>query len=98
MKLLIMMNLILGFNLYAQDSLDKMKVSKEEIYKSLEIMKKEGKISETDYLKSKKELKEMDQAQIEGLNQKAVGIVKKDPDKAKKIYKDMQQEFDKLSK
>lgn len=106
MKLFILIAFIMSFNIFAQDSLDNITVSREEIGKSLEIMRKEGKISEADYLKTKKEFGLMNQGQIDSVTKKAIGIVKKNPDKAESAYKNMQKdnidglqkELDNLSK
>lgn len=70
---------------YAQDDIDPLsnvKVSKEEIFKSLENLKSQGQISADDYEKAKLQLSGMDANQIEGLNQTAVGMVRNNPDKA----------------
>jgi hypothetical protein len=74
---------------FSQDSGVSLKVSKDDIIKSLEMMKKEGKLSDADYIKTKKELGNMDQSQIDSLNDKAVNFVKKNPEKADDMYKSL---------
>lgn len=65
-----------------KDPLEGFSVSKEDIIKSLDSLKKMGKISEEDYQKAKKELGGMSDAQIGALKETAVGMVRNDPDKA----------------
>ena len=106
MKLIILVFFLVSANIFAQDSIGNMKISKEQIANALEIMRSQGKISEEEYLRTKKDLNLMNQGQIDVITKKAVGIAKKDPDKAKKLYKDMHKgnlentnkELDKLSK
>lgn len=72
-------------NLSAQedaDPLSNITVSKEDIVKSLDMLKKQGKISEADYQKAKAELMSMSDSQVNGIKESAVDIVKKDPKKA----------------
>lgn len=106
MKLITLVCFIMSLNVFGQDSLDDIKISKEEIATSLEKMRQEGQVSEADYLRTKKELGLMNQTQIDSLNKKAIGIVKKNPAKAEDASKNMQKdhmdsfhkELDKLSK
>lgn len=78
---LICLAVLVSFRLSAEevlkDPLDGVKVSKDEISKSLEIMKKEGKISAADYEKAKKELSSMNQNDIDSVNKKAIDLVRK---------------------
>lgn len=65
-----------------KDPLEGFTVSKEDIIKSLDGLKKMGKISESDYQKAVKELTSMSDAQVSALKETAVGMVRNDPDKA----------------
>ena len=58
------------------DLLSNIQVSKEDILSSMEMLKKQNKISEADFQKAKKELMDMDTSQLNDLNQKAIGIIK----------------------
>lgn len=64
------------------DPLANIKVSKEDILKSMEALKKQGKISEADYQNAKKELEAMSDSQVNSITDTAVDVIKKDPDKA----------------
>ncbi|MBC7713701.1 MAG: hypothetical protein H7177_10195 [Rhizobacter sp.] len=64
------------------DPLSNISVSKDEIIKSLEMLKKQGKITDADYQKAKKEIAVMTDAQVNGIKDIAVNMVRKDPDKA----------------
>ena len=70
-----------------KDPLSEFSISKDEIAKTLENFRKEGKITEAEYLKTKKDLAGMDDKQVSDLNQKAMGVVKKDPEKANTLIK-----------
>lgn len=98
MKVVFLILLFLSFTVKAEDlgqaSLDSFKVSRVEILQSLEQMKKDGKISDADYIKAKKELGEMDQNKIDGMNKKAKDMIKASPTDAEKMYQD----FDKVLK
>ncbi len=67
------------------DTLSNFSVSKDEILKSLDTLKSQGKISDSDYQKAKKELMGMNDNQVNGIRDKAVELVKKDPKKAADI-------------
>ena len=69
------------------DPLVGIKISKEDILKSMEALKKQGKISEADYQKAIKELEGMNQSQINNITDTAVDVIKKDPDKAMNLLK-----------
>ncbi len=66
---------------------DTMAVSKNEIVKSLENLKKNGQISEEDYQKTKKELLGMSDSQLNGIKKTAEGMIRNDPDKAVELSK-----------
>lgn len=70
------------------DPLVDFKVNKDEILKSLDVLKKDGKISDKDYEEAKKQLLNMNDGQINGLKDKAINMVRKDPDKTVDLYKD----------
>ena len=97
MKLLILVFAVCGFSAFAleelKDSLDGIKISKDEVSKSLDTMRREGKISEADYAKTKQELGSMDQAQIDAINKKAIDLIRKNPD-----LDEVQKDLDNLSK
>lgn len=69
------------------DPLANIKVSKEDILKSMEALKKQGKISDADYQKAIKELEGMNQSQINNITDTAVDVIRKDPDKAMGLLK-----------
>jgi ABC-type dipeptide/oligopeptide/nickel transport system ATPase component len=85
-----------------KDPLVGISVSKAEIAKQLEDFKKQGKISDAEYLETQKLLNAMNESQISDINQKAIGMVRKDPDKAvalanmKKIDNQTQKDADQL--
>lgn len=64
------------------DPLAGISVSKEDILKSMEALKKQGKISDADFETAKKELMGMSDAQIGNITETAVQVIRKDPDKA----------------
>jgi PAB1-binding protein PBP1 len=64
------------------DPLSNINISKEDIIKSLETLKKQGKISDADYEKAKKELSGISDSQIKSITNTAVDVIRKDPDKA----------------
>lgn len=66
---------------------DTMKIPKDEIVKSLDNLKKEGKISDADYQKAKTELLAMSDEQLNGIKKKAEGMIRNDPDKAVDLVK-----------
>lgn len=84
MPKLIVFLMLLPFALPAQDvdPLANIKISKDEISKSLDQLKGQGKISESDYNEAQKELKTMSDAQVGSIKDKAIGLIRKDPDKA----------------
>ncbi|MBC7428350.1 MAG: hypothetical protein H7336_07045 [Bacteriovorax sp.] len=67
------------------DTLSSLTINKDEIFTSLDNLRKEGKISDTEYQKAKKELAGMNDDQIKGIKDKAVTVIKKDPSKAEDI-------------
>lgn len=69
------------------DPLANFQISKSNIFEGLEQLKKMGKISEADYEKAKKELAGMSDAQVGALTDTAIGMVKKNPDKATELLK-----------
>lgn len=88
-KLLITLSAFLMFQtpLSANDDLDTdplvgLSVSKDDIIKSMEALKKQGKISDADFQKAKKELAGMSDSQVNAMTDSAVDIIRKDPDKA----------------
>ena len=64
------------------DPLSNISISKEDIIKGLETLRKQGKISDADYEKAKKELLSISDSQIKSITEKAVDVIRKDPDKA----------------
>lgn len=64
------------------DPLANIKVSKQDIIKSMEALRKQGKISEADFQNAKKELEAMSDTQVNSITDTAVDVIKKDPDKA----------------
>lgn len=64
------------------DPLSNINVSKEDILKSLESLQKQGKISQADLDKAKKELSVLNDSQIKSITDTAVDVIRKDPDKA----------------
>jgi phage-related minor tail protein len=62
------------------DTIKQMKISKSDILASMEQLRKGGQISEADYQKAKKELEAMNDSQIDGIKNKAVGIIEKNPE------------------
>lgn len=70
-----------------QDPLTNFSVSKEEVLKSLDMLKSNGQISEKDYLAAKQQLSGMNASQISALKETAVGMVRNDPDKAVELSK-----------
>jgi hypothetical protein len=64
------------------DPLANFTVSKSEIADSLAKLKASGKISEADYNAAKKELDGMSDSQVGAIKDKAVGLARKNPDKA----------------
>lgn len=90
------LSLIFSFNLSAldepnadtlSDPLVGFQVSKEDIAKSLEVLRAKGTISEADYQKSIKELSGLSNQQITGLTQTAVGMVRNNPEAAEGLVK-----------
>lgn len=86
------------------DPLSNVNISKEELAKSMELLRKENKISEADFQKANKELMGMNDVQISALTQTAVGMIRKNPDKAvdlskadKVDHKEVQKQIDSLS-
>ena len=69
------------------DPLSNLSISKDDIFKSLDNLKKEGKISDADYEKAKLELKAMSDTQVNGMKDTAVNMIRKDPDKAVDLIK-----------
>lgn len=69
------------------DPLANIKVSKQDILLSMEALKKQGKISEADYQKAKKELEAMSDSQVNSITDTAVDVVRKDPDAAVGLLK-----------
>ena len=69
------------------DPLVGIKMSKSDVMQGLEMLKKEGKISNDDYIKAQKELAGMSDAAIDGMKDKAIAVIRKDPDKAVDLYK-----------
>lgn len=79
--------LLLQSPLSANDELDidplaNINVSKEEILKSMEVLRKQGKISNADYDRAKKELSGLSHSQVKSITETAVDVIRKDPDKA----------------
>ena len=74
----------IAFQVNAQDidPLANFTISKDEISQSLDKLRATGKISEADHAAAKKELAQMNDAQVGSIKDKAIGIVRKDPDKA----------------
>lgn len=64
------------------DLLSDFKISKVEIVKSLDNLRKNGQISDAEYEKAKKELGGMSDSQVNAIKETAVGLVKNNPDKA----------------
>ena len=64
------------------DPLTNFTVSKDEIAKSLDILKASGKINNADYEKAKKQLDGMTDNQINKIKETAIEMIKSDPDKA----------------
>lgn len=85
-----------------KDPLEGINISKGEIVKQLDDFKKQGKISEAEYLETQKQLNTMKESEITALNQTAIGMVRKDPDKAvalanmKKIDNETKKDADQL--
>lgn len=75
------------------DTIKQMKISKADILGSMEQLRKNGQISEADYLKAKKELEAMNDAQIDGIRNKAVGIIEKNPEVINQVGKMTPQEI-----
>jgi hypothetical protein len=70
----------------AQDSaMPDFTIKKSEIEKSLKHLLDQGQISESDYKKAMLQLGKMDDGQLNELKDKALGVVKEDPKKAKKM-------------
>ena len=69
------------------DPLTGFTVSKDDIVKGLDHLKSEGKISQADYDKAKSELSGMSDSSVDELKDKAVGIVRNNPDKALELVK-----------
>ncbi len=67
------------------DPLAGFQISKDEIKASLMKLKSEGKVSEADYNKALEELNAMNDGQINAMKDKAVGMVRKNPDKAAEL-------------
>jgi phage-related minor tail protein len=62
------------------DTIKQMKISKADILASMEKLRKGGQISEADYQKAKKELEAMNDSQVDGIRNKAIGIIEKNPE------------------
>jgi hypothetical protein len=69
------------------DPLPNLSISKSEVQKSLENLKNSGKISAADYEVAQKELSTMSDSQLNTIKEKAVGLIRNDPDKALEIAK-----------
>lgn len=69
-----------------KDPLTDFKVDKGEILKSLDQLKKDGKINDKDYNDAKKQLMGMNDSQVNGLKDQAINMVRKNPDKAVELY------------
>lgn len=69
------------------DPLANLKLSKQDILTSMEELKKQGKISEADYQKAKKELEAVSDSQVNSIRDTAVDVVRKDPDAALNLLK-----------
>jgi hypothetical protein len=69
------------------DPLAGIQMSKSDVMQGLEMLKKEGKISNDDYVKAQKQLAGMSDSAISGMKDQAVAIIRKDPDKAVELYK-----------
>ena len=93
MKWFLIFITLISLNVPAEEKIENpfagMQVSKDEISQSLDLLKKEGKISEADYLKSKKALSGMNQSQIDGINKKALNIVIDNPHASEEMQKDL---------
>lgn len=63
------------------------KVDKEEIRKSLQILKAKGQLSESDYLKALNDLNGMDDKKMEDINKKAQEMIKANPNAAEAASK-----------
>ena len=63
------------------------------MHRSLENLKKSGTISGDDFEKAKKELNQMDNAQLDKLTNKAIGIMKENPDAEKLSIKEMEKKI-----
>lgn len=88
--LAVIATLMTSYSTSAQDDVDPLanfKVSKTDILKSLETLKNSGQIGQADYDKAVKELGSMSNAQVEGMAQTAIGMVRNDPDKATSLLK-----------
>lgn len=79
-------------------SLDTMKISKEDIMASLDKLRKGGQISEEDYQKAKKQLEGLSDAQIKGIKDKAVKIVKENPEVVNEAMKSKQMTPEEIKK
>lgn len=85
-RLVIMVASFFSLGVFAQDiSAMGISVSKEDIRKQLETMKKSGQISNADYLKTLSELDKMDDKKIKDIQQKAIDTIQKDPSAADKL-------------
>lgn len=90
-KTLFIMALLLSFTSSTEaseeltDPLAGFQISKDEIKGSLNKLKAEGKISESDYKKALDQLGDMSDGQINAMKDTAIGMVRNDPDKAVEI-------------
>jgi hypothetical protein len=102
MKILILIIILNVNSVFAQasgkDPLTEIKVSKEEILQSLDSLKKSGRISEEEYLQTKKVLLGMDQNQIENINNKAKTTIKTNPKEAQTIFESLEKDLNNVSK
>jgi hypothetical protein len=69
------------------DTLSEISISREDIYASLNELRKSGKISEIDYQKAKLELGNQSDTELSKLKDKAANLVKEDPKKAAEMLK-----------
>lgn len=76
------------------DPLTNITVSKDEISQSLDKLKKEGKISATDYEAAKKELDGMSPGHVTAIKELAVGMIRNNPDKALELVQSPKVDFE----
>lgn len=73
-------------------------ISKEDILKSIEALRKQGKITEAELEVAKKELSGLSDSQIKSITDIAIDIIKKDPDKALELMNSKKVDVNELNK